>query len=65
MGLSETGGNISETARRCYASRNSVWLWKGRYAEGGETELVPLAHGREEWKASACALAKRNELIRT
>ena len=65
LGLRETSGNISETARRCHASRHSVRLWKSRDEAGGEAGLAPLARGREEWKASACALAKLNELIRT
>lgn len=65
LSLWETGGNLSETARRCHASRNSVRLWKARFEADGEAGLRPLERGREEWKASAEALAKLSELVRT
>ena len=65
LGLWLTCGNVSETARRCHASRHSVRLWKERYEAGGEAGLAPLVRGRDEWKASTEALAKLNELIRT
>lgn len=65
LGLWEMRGNISETARRCHASRDSVKLWKARFEADGEAGLQPLPRGRDEWKASAKALAKLDELVRT
>ena len=64
-GLWETFGNVSETARRCHASRNSVRQWKARYKTEGEEGLMPLVRGREEWKASTEVLAKQSALIGT
>ena len=65
LALWETGGNLSETARRCHASRNSVRLWKARFESDGEAGLEPLRRGREEWKATTEVLTKLNELVRT
>lgn len=63
LALWETGGNVSETARRCHASRNSVRLWAARYEASGEAGLVPLSRGRAAWKASGQALGKLAELV--
>ena len=60
----ETGGNVSETARRCHASRNSVRLWEARFEAHGEAGLVPRSRGREAWKTSAQALEKLADLVR-
>jgi len=65
LALWESGGNLSETARRCHASRNSVRLWKARFEADGEAGLEPLRRGREEWKATTEVLTKLNELVRT
>ena len=64
LALWETGGNVSETARRCHASRNSVRLWEARFEAHGEAGLVPRSRGREAWKASAHALEKLADLVR-
>ena len=64
LALWETGGNVSETARRCHASRNSVRLWEARFEADGEAGLVPRSRGREAWKASAHALEKLADLAR-
>lgn len=61
----ETGENVSESTRRCQASRNSVTLWKARVESDGEASLVPPSRGRSPWKATAVVLAKLNELVRT
>ena len=65
LALWETGGNLSETARRCHASRNSVRLWKARFETDGEAGLAPLRRGREKWKATTEVLTELNELVRT
>ncbi len=65
LALWETGGNVSETARRCHASRNSVALWKSRFEAAGEAGLEPQSRGRTQWKARAEVLATLNELVRT
>jgi transposase len=65
LALWETEGNLSETARRCHASRNSVRLWKARFEADGEAGLEPLRGGREEWKATTEVLTKLDELVRT
>ena len=64
LALWEPGGNVSETARRCHASRNSVRLWEARFEAHGEAGLVPRSRGREAWKASAQALEKLADLVR-
>jgi transposase len=65
LALWETGGNLSEAARRCHASRNSVKLWKSRFEADGETGLTPLGRGRTQWKATAEVLVELNDLVRT
>lgn len=65
LALFETGDNISETARRCHASRNSVKLWKARFETEGEAGLEPRVRGREQWKATVSVLTALNELVRT
>lgn len=62
--LWETDGNVSETARRCHASRHSVRWWKARFEADGEEGLEPLRRGRQEWKASPTVLARLGELVR-
>lgn len=65
LALWETKGNVSEAARRCLASRNSVRLWKARFKTDGEAGLEPLVRGRAQRKATAEVLAKQNQLVRT
>ena len=65
LALWETGGNVSETARRCHASRNSVRLWKARFETEGEAGLVPRGRRRTQWKATPEVLSTLNDLVRT
>jgi transposase len=64
LALWETGANVSETARQCHASRNSVKLWKARFESDGEAGLVPRVRGRAQWKATAEVLETLNKLSR-
>lgn len=62
--LYQTQGNVSETARRCQASRTTVTGWRALFEAEGEAGLEPKRRGRSEWKATATLLQRLGELVR-
>ena len=63
--LYATGNNVSETARRCHARRETVRIWRTLYETEGEAGLEPRNRGREDSKATASVLGQLDALVRT
>ena len=65
LALFDTGGNVTETAKRLAAARSSVYRWMGLFEEFGEDGIKPQSRGRTDWKATHSLLEVLRGLVQT